>query len=171
MDLKPLTGTLSSGQLTDPAAWSSSIIVAAVYLTPAGWTIQSLGDVLPYDSVGSMLPELKKCILKLRDDFSVSLEAAGKVEVKEDECVAVTRQWDDVELDQASAGRSAEKAPVTKMRMDLSWTFWPAKVFGACKCMWVRVHCTLKGACFKHPGMCRLLVLQVRAFMWCIDAY
>ena len=39
--------------------------------------------------------------------------------------VPVTRQFQDQSLDEASAGRAAEPAPVKKLRIDLSWTFWP----------------------------------------------
>ncbi|PNW85872.1 hypothetical protein CHLRE_03g201900v5 [Chlamydomonas reinhardtii] len=105
----------------------SSIIVAVMYLqAEGGWTLRSVGDCHPFDSPGLIVPELKQTILNLRDHHGVQLDAADAIQaIDPAERVPVTRQFQDQSLDEASAGRAAEPAPVKKLRIDLSWTFWP----------------------------------------------
>ncbi|GIL89419.1 hypothetical protein Vretifemale_17222 [Volvox reticuliferus] len=118
--------------LTQPASGSeapvSSIIVAVMYLqAEGGWTLRDVGSCLPHDSPGLIVPEMKRAILDLRDKHGVALDAADNLVLDENERVPITRQWQDQALADASAGRQdlTSAAPVTKLRLDLSWTFWP----------------------------------------------
>ncbi|EFJ41265.1 hypothetical protein VOLCADRAFT_121654 [Volvox carteri f. nagariensis] len=122
-DIKSLT--LPAGA---PEGQVSSIIVAVMYLqAEGGWTLRDVGTCLPYDSPGLVIPEMKRAILDLRDKFGVALDAADNMVLDENERVPITRQWQDQALTDASAGRQDPTAavPVTKLRLDLSWTFWP----------------------------------------------
>ncbi|GFR40656.1 hypothetical protein Agub_g1241 [Astrephomene gubernaculifera] len=130
---KTFNQTFDLKSLTQPAAGTegpvSTIIVAVMYLqAEGGWTLRDVGSCHPYDSPGLIVPEMKRAILDLRDKHKVSLDAADNLVLDEAERIPVTRQWQDQSLSDAAAGRAADPSaptPVKKLRLDLSWTFWP----------------------------------------------
>ncbi|KXZ43972.1 hypothetical protein GPECTOR_76g793 [Gonium pectorale] len=137
-DLKPLTRPVP-GVVEGPV---SSIVVAVMYLqAEGGWTLRDVGSVHPYDTPGLLIPDMKKAILALRDQHGVQLDAADNLTVDEAERVPLTQQWQDQSLTAAVSGRASAaeaeaveaagaEAPVKKLRVDLSWTFWPPPPVG-----------------------------------------
>lgn len=125
-DLAPLAQPQASAEGGKPQR-TSSIIVAVMYLqAEGGWTLRDVGSAHPFDSPGLIIPEMKRTILDLKDKYGVTLDAADKLEITDGEKVPVTPQWQDQSLDEAAGGREVQAAKVTKLRVDLSWTFWPA---------------------------------------------
>ncbi|KAG2494781.1 hypothetical protein HYH03_007024 [Edaphochlamys debaryana] len=124
-DLKALTAPIP-GVMESPV---SSIIVAAMYLqAEGGWTLRDVGSCHPYDSPGLIIPEMKQAIRDLRDKFGVALDAADNLVIDPSERVPLTRQWQDQALEDAATARQDPGEglkPVTRVRLDLSWTFWP----------------------------------------------